>query len=115
MSPLSPRDILDPNVDWKSKAASWLVQQGVATVLLFCILAGVYAGRKDVIVQIQEGYNQNAADLKEAVRAMSDQGKLMDKQFDRVVNQAEKREQLLIEVLRKQGSHSAATELPPSS
>lgn len=114
MSPLSPRDILDPNVDWKSKAASWLVQQGVATVLLFSILAGVYAGRKDVILQIQEGYNRNAADLKEAVQAMSDQGKIMDKQFDRVVNQSEKREQLLIDVLRKQGAHNG-TELPPSS
>ena len=114
MSPLSPRDILDPNVDWRSKAASWMVQQGVATVLLFCILAGVYAGRKDVIVQIQEGYNHNALDLKEAVKAMSEQGKLMDKQFDRFVNQSEKREQLLIEVLRSQGNHTAI-ELPPSS
>lgn len=100
MSPLSPESILDPNVDWKSKAMSWLLQQGVPTILLCSILAGVYFGRTEVIESIQSGYNQNAQDLKKAVDACVSQGQIMDKQFDRVCQQAEKREQLLIEVLR---------------
>lgn len=96
MSPLEPSTILDSSIDWRSKLASWLVQQGVSTVLLLGIFAGVYFGRTDVIKQIQAGYAENAASLEKAVMSM-------DKQFDRVASQAEKREQLLIEVLRANG------------
>lgn len=96
MSPLSPDAILDSSVDWRSKLASWAVQQGVSTILLLAIFAGVYFGRTDVIRQIQAGYAENAASLERAIQAM-------DKQFDRVASQAEKREQLLIEVLLANG------------
>lgn len=101
MSPLSPQEILDPSVGWREKLASWVVQQGVSTVLLLGIFAGVYVGRTDVIKQIQAGYAENAASLERAVMTM-------DKQFDRVASQAEKREQLLIEVLRGTKQPTAA-------
>lgn len=100
MSPLEPQSILDSSVDWRSKIASWVVQQGVSTVLLLAIVAGVYVGRTDVIIQIQKGYSENAASLEKAVNSM-------EKQFDRVASQAEKREQLLIEVLRANGAPGA--------
>lgn len=110
MSPLEPSNILDSSVDWRSKLASWIVQQGVSTVLLLAIVAGVYVGRTDVIVQIQKGYAENAASLEKAVSSMdkqfdrvASQAEKREQLFDRVASQAEKREQLLIEVLRANG------------
>ena len=103
MSPLEPSNIMDSSVDWRSKLASWIVQQGVSTVLLLAIVAGVYVGRTDVIVQIQKGYAENAASLEKAVSSMDKQFDRREQFFDRVASQAEKREQLLIEVLRANG------------
>jgi hypothetical protein len=102
MSPLSPEEILNPNVGVKEKLASWAASQGVSTVLLLLIMAGVWFGRSDIVTQIQNGYDRNAASLEKAVL-------VVQKQFDRVAEQGEADRKLLIEILRERQNSSVAS------
>jgi hypothetical protein len=48
----------------KENFFNWLYEQGVMTVLLFAILAGVWYSAPSIVRQIQAGYDKNAIDHK---------------------------------------------------
>ena len=63
---MSPEQLIDPNTSWKVKIATWMVSQGVSTVLLFSILVGIHQATPDVLLNLREGYKHNAEDLQKA-------------------------------------------------
>jgi hypothetical protein len=93
VDPLSPEAILDQSIPWQHKLLAWGANQGIPTVLLLLILFGLYDISPKLLDQIQEGYNQNAAELARLVE-------VNDKQIERMMTQADNDRKLLLELLQ---------------
>lgn len=82
----------------KTKAADWLYQQGVSTVLLFLIFGAIcYAGHTTLpkhLEQIQKGYQQHALEINKAAEQMN-------KAIDRVTTAHEKDRDMFFEIMFK--------------
>lgn len=97
MSPLSAENVLNPDVAFKDKFASWLASQGATTVLLFAIFWAGYAKIEILIDRVDSGYARNAADLLKVAEQR-------DQTLERLIAQWKEDRSLLIEILRSDGS-----------
>ena len=59
---MNPTELVDPNVPIKTKLIAWIVDQGVATVLLFFIAWQI----PHAVEHVNQGYEKNAVHLKVA-------------------------------------------------
>lgn len=112
----------------KEKTLDWLFNQGIAAVLLFCILGFLGYGTiylvPDHLDQIQRGYQQNASEFKEGMETVATSNKegmeaiadAHERGMERIASSHEKDRDLFIQLLELEKRRTyGEPRVPPSS